>query len=158
MKSDSERQTGGERTGETAEDGKSPNRQSHEGISRRHFLLLAAAATAAANPNTVSGRTPSEQLVDAGPLTNYSADGLYDHFRDLGFFVIRKGDKLIALSSTCTHRKCTLKAERDHSFYCKCHGSTFDPSGKVTEGPATRDLPTLATVTEKGHLVVKVPT
>ena len=96
-------------------------------------------------------------MIDAGPLTNYAADGVYDGFRDLGFFVIRKGEKLTALSSYCTHQKCKLKAEHDHSFYCRCHGSTFDPGGKVTEGPATRNLPTIPTISEKGHLLVKVP-
>jgi Rieske Fe-S protein len=132
-----------------------------EGMNRRQFLILAAACAAVTNPKSVSARSPleghAEQLIDAGSLSNYSSDGLYEGFRDLGFFVIRQGDKLVALSSYCTHRKCKLRAERDHSFYCKCHGSTFDPGGKVTEGPATRDLPALATINEKGHLLVKVP-
>jgi len=132
-----------------------------EGMNRRAFLILAAAAAAVTNPESAYPRNPAEshaeQLIDAGPLGNYSSDGLYEGFRDLGFFVVRKGDKLIAFSSYCTHRRCMLKAERDHSFYCKCHGSTFDPGGKVTEGPATRDLPALATISEKGHLFVKVP-
>ena len=127
-----------------------------EGMNRRQFLILAAAAATATNPKKGYARNPAEKLVDAGPLSNYAADGVYQGFRDLGFFVIRKGDKLIALSSYCTHRKCELKAERDHSFYCRCHGSTFDPGGKVTEGPATRNLPALPTSNEKGHLLVKV--
>jgi Rieske Fe-S protein len=132
-----------------------------EGMNRRQFLMLAAACAAMTNPKSVHARNPpgsrAEQLIDAGPLSNYSSDGLYADFRDLGFFVIRKGDKLIALSSYCTHRKCKLTAERDHSFYCKCHGSTFDPGGKVTEGPATRNLPELSTTNEKGRLLVKIP-
>ena len=127
-----------------------------EGMNRRQFFILAAAAATATNPKNGYARNPAEKLVDAGPLSNYAADGVYQGFRDLGFFVIRKGDKLIALSSYCTHRKCELKAERDHSFYCRCHGSTFDPGGKVTEGPATRNLPALPTSNEKGHLLVKV--
>jgi Rieske Fe-S protein len=126
-----------------------------ESMNRRQFLLLAAAA-AATNPKNGYARSPAEKLIDAGPLNNYASDGVYQGFRDLGFFVIRKGDKLIALSSYCTHQKCELKAERDHSFYCRCHGSTFDPGGKVTEGPATRNLPALPTSNEKGHLLVKV--
>ena len=126
-----------------------------ESMNRRQFLLLAAAA-AATNPKNGYARSPAEKLIDAGPLNNYASDGVYQGFRDLGFFVIRKGDRLIALSSYCTHRKCELKAERDHSFYCRCHGSTFDPGGKVTEGPATRNLPALPTSNEKGHLLVKV--
>jgi Rieske Fe-S protein len=126
-------------------------------MNRREFLILAAATAAVSNPKSVCARNAAERLIDAGPLSNYASDGLYEEFRDLGFFVIRKGEKLIALSSNCTHRKCKLIAERDHTFYCKCHGSTFDPGGKVTQGPATRDLPALPTINEKGHLFVKVP-
>lgn len=129
-----------------------------EGMDRRRFLILAAAGVAVANPNSaLAARNATDgKLIDAGPLNKYSADGLYDGFHDLGFFVIRNGDKLIALSSYCTHRKCKLTAERDHTFYCECHGSTFDPGGKVTQGPATRNLPVLPTVSDKGHLFVKV--
>ncbi|HSZ78490.1 MAG TPA: Rieske (2Fe-2S) protein [Chthoniobacterales bacterium] len=126
-----------------------------EGMNRRQFLILAAACAAMANPEQASARGP-EKLIDAGPLSKYSADGLYAGFHDLGFFVVRNGDKLIALSSYCTHRKCKLTAERDHTFYCECHGSTFDPGGKVTQGPATRNLPILPTISDKGHLFVKM--
>jgi Rieske Fe-S protein len=128
-----------------------------EALSRRQFLILAATGAAITNPKSIYARS-AEQSIDAGPLSNYAADGLYDKFRDFGFFVIRKGEKLTALSSYCTHEKCKLKAERDHSFYCRCHGSTFDPGGKVTEGPATRNLPALPTTNDRGHLIVKVPT
>jgi Rieske Fe-S protein len=127
-----------------------------EGMNRRQFLILAAACAAVANPDLASARSAPEKLIDAGPLSKYSADGLYEGFHDLGFFVIRNGEKLIALSSYCTHRKCKLTAERDHTFYCECHGSTFDPGGKVTQGPATRNLPVLPTMSDKGHLFVKV--
>jgi Rieske Fe-S protein len=127
-----------------------------EGMNRRQFLILAATCAALTKPTSSYARN-AEQSIDAGPLSIYASDGLYDKFRDLGFFVIRKGEKLTALSSYCTHQKCKLKAERDHSFYCRCHGSTFDPGGKVTEGPATRNLPVLPTANSQGHLIVKVP-
>lgn len=99
-----------------------------------------------------------ERVVNAGPVSNFASDGLYTHFRDQGFFVIRKGEELFALSSICTHRTCKLDAEPNRSFFCACHGSTFDPGGKVTEGPAKRDLPILTSVTnENGQLLVTVP-
>ncbi|MGD0616009.1 MAG: Rieske (2Fe-2S) protein, partial [Verrucomicrobiota bacterium] len=83
---------------------------------------------------------------------------VYDRYLDRGFFIVRSGDKVFALSSSCTHRKCRLSAEPDHSFYCKCHGSTFDPSGKVTKGPARRNLPLLHSMTDgQGRLLVTVP-
>jgi Rieske Fe-S protein len=59
----------------------------------------------------------------------------------------------------CTHRACRLRAEPDHSFYRKCDGSMFDPDGKVSEGPAIRDLPLLpASVESDGHLWVHAVT
>ena len=98
------------------------------------------------------------------PLTEAERRVLLKHglrisnFRDRGFFVIRRGDKLLALSAICAHRKCTLAAEPDCSFYCQCHCSTFDPGGHVTKGPAKRDLPMLAAYTNaQGQLIVAVP-
>jgi hypothetical protein len=43
----------------------------------------------------------------------------------------------------------------DDSFYCDCHWSNFDPAGKVTQGPADRDLPVFQSMTSAtGHLMV----
>jgi Rieske Fe-S protein len=127
-------------------------------ISRRHFLLLTAGLVAGcAADQDGRGFNSIPQVVDAGPLSRYAADGVYTQFRDRGFFVVREGDKLFALSAICTHRRCKLFAEGDRSFYCKCHGSTFDPTGKVTTGPAKRDLPFfLAQPDAQGRLLVTV--
>jgi cytochrome b6-f complex iron-sulfur subunit len=132
------------------------NQSTASGIDRRHFLALGAAGL---TPAAISrGVSAKEQQVDIGQASLYSGDGVYDKFRDRGFFLIRKGGKLTALSSYCTHRKCKLAAEPDHTFTCKCHGSTFTQEGKVTEGPAKRDLPVFGTSTSgNGHLVVNVP-
>lgn len=133
-------------------------------LNRRQFLLLTAGLAAGglaargAPATIMAGATPT-RTVNAGPASNYAADGVYSKYRDQGFFVIRRGDKLFALSAICTHRKCKLDAEPDRSFYCKCHGSTFDPAGHVTEGPAKRDLPVLTSYTdEQGNLHVEVST
>ena len=131
-------------------------------MNRRQFLMLTAAAMAAGCravdddlENSNSARPG--RLVAAGPAENFSADGLYGGFREQGFFVIRKEGKLFALSALCTHRHCKLIGEPDRSFYCKCHGSTFDPGGKVTSGPAKRDLPVLpVSVDKNGNLWVTV--
>jgi Rieske Fe-S protein len=126
-------------------------------ITRREFLILTSGTAAFA----ATGRpvlADSGGVIDAGPVAKFAADGVYSDFRSSGFFVIRKGGKLSALSSICTHRKVQVTAEHDCSFYCKRHGSTFDPSGHVTKGPAKRDLPELATsVNAAGHLLVTVP-
>jgi cytochrome b6-f complex iron-sulfur subunit len=127
-------------------------------MKRREFLILGCAAIAGCAGQSGSNIPVRFQAVsiDAGSSRDYPADGVYDRFHDQGFFVVRRGEKLFAISSICTHRRCALKAQQDQSFYCKCHGSTFDPDGHVTEGPATIDLPVLASeIDGRGHLIVK---
>ncbi|HZF01459.1 MAG TPA: Rieske 2Fe-2S domain-containing protein [Methylomirabilota bacterium] len=128
-------------------------------INRREFLVLTAGF--AAGCSSMGGNSllaGKEQIVNVGSASDYSAEGVYSKFRDCGFFIVRKGEKLFALSAICTHKYCKLIAEPDQSFYCKCHGSTFDPSGKVTEGPAKRDLPMFPTVAnQNGELLVTIP-
>ena len=139
-----------------------PNRPA--GISRRQFLILTAAALVTGRRALADGGSAGEfaarrtdRVINAGAVGQYAADGLYDKFRDQGFFVVRKGEKLFAISSSCTHRRCKLTAESNRSFCCPCHGSKFDPDGKVITGPARRDLPILPSFTnEAGELCVRV--
>lgn len=129
-------------------------------ISRREFLILTGTFVTGCGVMEASGAATSSaaRVVNAGPASKYAADGVYATFRNRGFFVVRRGEKLFALSAICTHRRCKLDVERDHSFYCPCHGSTFDPSGHVTEGPAKRDLPVFPNFVDgSGNLVVRVP-
>jgi Rieske Fe-S protein len=128
-------------------------------MNRRTFLKLTATTLTGSLPVTAIDAFAARpaRAVDAGPASKYATEGVYGNFRDQGFFLVRKGAHLAALSAFCTHRKCKLIAESNRSFYCNCHGSTFDLSGKVTLGPAKRDLPILpAVVDERGHLLVTV--
>ena len=127
-------------------------------INRREFLILTAGLAAGCRaPGTAGGPKPVLH-VNAGRPGDYAVDGVYPKFRDRGLFIVRRGEKLFALSAICTHQNCKLIAETDRSFYCKCHGSTFDPDGRVTRGPAKRDLPVLSMETnDQGELVVAVP-
>jgi nitrite reductase/ring-hydroxylating ferredoxin subunit len=122
---------------------------------RRRFLALVTAGLAMVQKSAAA--TPKGYLIDAGPANLYAADGLYDKFRDQGFFLVRANGKLKALSSYCTHRICKVTPQIDHTFLCKCHGSKFTEEGKVTEGPARRDLPVLPLNTSSnGHLLVDI--
>ena len=128
-------------------------------INRRSFVLLTATAVAAASCEVAHAANKAasrgEHVIDAGPASAYAKDGVYSQYRDLGFFLVRRGGQLTALSAICTHRHCKLDAEPDRTFYCHCHDSTFNPEGKVTKGPAKRDLPVFPTSTDaRGHLLV----
>ena len=129
-------------------------------INRRQFLLLTAAAAAGCRTmkDGATAVVARERLVDAGPAGDYAADGVYSRFRDQGFFVVRNGEKLFAVSAICTHRKCRLAAGADRSFLCPCHGSVFNLGGKVLKGPAQRDLPVFTvSMDESGQLLVRIP-
>jgi Rieske Fe-S protein len=59
--------------------------------------------------------------------------------------LIKNSDgSLTALSMLCTHVCCQCSFDPASAiFYCPCHGSIFDISGKVVRGPAVADLPTI---------------
>jgi Rieske Fe-S protein len=129
-------------------------------LNRRQFLFLT--AMAAAGCEAVKDHdvpvAAKERVVNAGPASDYAAEGVHGRFRDQGFFVVRQGGTLFAVSAICTHRKCKLAAGPDRSFLCPCHGSMFDPGGKVMKGPAKRDLPLFPIFTnENGQLLVRIP-
>ena len=125
-------------------------------INRRQFLWLAMMPHWPLGPSRWP-RHPAPSALNARPASQYATDGVYDRFVDQGVFLVRNGDSLVGLSSQCTHRRCTLATRPDHTFACSCHGSKFDANGKVTAGPAKRDLPILALSTSAtGELLIRV--
>lgn len=97
----------------------------------------------AATPTTAPAQTLPDNVVDAGPLSDFPDSQVYDQFREEGFFIIRRAMEVFAMSSICTHRHCKIQLQDDGSFQCFCHGSIFDPDGHVVKGPAKKDLPRL---------------
>ncbi len=68
--------------------------------------------------------------------------------------VTRDGNKLAAISTTCTHLGCIV-AVADTGFSCPCHGSRYDQDGNVTAGPAPQALPWYqVTLAPNGDLIV----
>lgn len=130
-------------------------------INRREFLILGAgllAGCAGTGRGGAFSAATQEKTVDAGPAEAFAEDGVYDRFRNQGFFLIRRDGRLLALSSSCTHRNCILNVAPDRTFSCPCHGSTFDAKGAVTRGPAQVNIPLLPLrVDDKGRVLVQVP-
>ena len=51
--------------------------------------------------------------------------------------IVRDGDRVAAISTTCTHLGCIVSLS-DTGFACPCHGSRYDQDGNVTGGPAPK--------------------
>jgi len=120
-------------------------------VTRRSFLsmsaigsFLAALAVAAAgalrlpNPTVLPGPVRRYKI---GPLERFPV-GSQTALPEEGFVVFRDARGLYAISTICTHLGCTA-AVTAQGFACPCHGSKFDATGRVVEGPAPRALPWL---------------
>lgn len=64
-------------------------------------------------------------------------------------------DRVTVFSPMCTHLGCGYRWEdADRKFKCPCHGSVYDASGQVLDGPAPRPLDVLPSKIEDGKLFV----
>ena len=137
-------------------------------LSRREFVAVTTAVLTGCDRDHKTDRAKNSDAVattpvvkhpaDAGLVTSFDKDDVYDTFRDQGFLVVRRDKQLFVLSSVCTHKGCKVRVADDLTFFCKCHHSEFDKDGNVTKGPAKRSLPRLeVTLDERQHVLVNVP-
>lgn len=62
-----------------------------------------------------------------------------------------KKGRFRVFSATCTHQGCQVSSVDRKKIGCPCHGSQFSAkNGFVLAGPATKDLPPVPFVIEKG--------
>lgn len=98
-------------------------------------------------------------------------DGL-KYLADQRLFIFREGNTYHAISATCTHLGCTVRAEAlpspetvdvggkpmrvTHRFLCPCHGSKYKGDGTNVAGPAPKPLAWyhLEIASDDGQLVV----
>ena len=72
-----------------------------------------------------------------------------------GLLLIRVSDSDVrALSRQCTHQGCTIGAFQGGISECPCHGSRYNTSGNVVQGPAVNALRRYNTVLENNILTV----
>jgi len=69
-------------------------------------------------------------------------------------WLVRQGDRVVALSATCPHLGCSVNALPSHAFGCPCHTSEFDAHGKKVSGPSPRDMDALDTKVEDDWVLV----
>ena len=123
-------------------------------LSRRQFVLAAAATCACAICPSLAEAQPAGGAIDVGPLSAIPTGVTTKWVKTSKFFLVRSEGKVYAPSATCTHKRATLGAEGS-TIVCENHGSTFSLDGAVTKGPARRSLPRYAMrKDDKGNVIV----
>lgn len=68
-------------------------------------------------------------------------------------------DQFKAFSAICTHLGCVVefKPEGGGYFYCNCHGSVFDLTGKNIKGPAPTPLEPIKVSLKDSGIMLSIP-
>lgn len=78
---------------------------------------------------------------------------------DQPIIVVNDGRRIRTFVAVCTHEGCPLGWNpTQHLIRCPCHGSAFDTTGAVVNGPAATPLTELQTFVERGRVFVTAPT
>jgi Rieske Fe-S protein len=59
-----------------------------------------------------------------------------------GLFLVSRTNAtaVIAIDAVCTHEGCTITGAAGDIYVCPCHGSRYDRTGHVVNGPAKASL------------------
>lgn len=134
--------------------------------SRRDFISRAAWASCAGavglstagallltNPSVLPDPDATIRL---GAPTRYPL-GSATVLADQKVVVVRQDEGLCVISLVCTHLGCIVTRHANGDYHCPCHGSKFDPAGKILEGPAPSPLPWLSVAPQPDGTIVCNP-
>lgn len=81
----------------------------------------------------------AEKVIKLSDYPDLSSVGGYTMITSKVIVIRVSSSKFIALNITCTHKHCAVDYDGE-SFTCPCHGSEYSKYGKVTHGPAEKNL------------------
>jgi cytochrome b6-f complex iron-sulfur subunit len=100
---------------------------------------------------------PSDGYTTIGTVSQLKKSGFIQKDRVSVVYDPKNSEKLLAVSSKCTHKGCTVNwSNQEKRFICPCHGAIFDANGAVVKGPAKRPLPIYAVKTVDNKILVKI--
>jgi arsenite oxidase small subunit len=125
------------------------------GVAIGSIKIPASAAPAAQSTTTTQTGSTKGSIANINSLA--AGTPVYFDYPSAGYpnMLMKNSDgSLTALSMLCTHVCCQCSYDASAKiFYCPCHGSEFDSSGKVIRGPASADLPTISLrIDNKGNV------
>ena len=103
----------------------------------------------------------AERLEDGMPLTITlrvaRPDGPSEVVDRKIVYLVKTGEDVRALDSTCTHLGCRTRFNSEtRQIECPCHGGVYDVTGKVIAGPPPAPLRSMTTRIENGQVMVQV--
>jgi quinol---cytochrome c reductase iron-sulfur subunit, bacillus type len=89
-------------------------------------------------------------------ITFAQRDGWREVVSAQSVYVNRTADgEFEVLSAICPHLGCSVSWQQGHDdFICPCHGSVFEPGGKIISGPSPRGMDKLPARVKSGKLQV----
>jgi len=115
------------------------------GVSAQALPRISGGVSGAAILVTIDAASPLAATGSAAIVTSSAGNVLVAH---------TGADSFVALTATCTHENCTITGFSGQSYVCPCHGSQFDTSGRVLNGPAQRSLRQYQTQLADGVLTI----
>jgi Rieske Fe-S protein len=144
-------------------------------FSRREFIFTvgkSAAALAVSAPVLGSGLRAMSRAAPAStePITLDLSKGDFKALTQTGgalkipdsfdngkpIIVVRTSETSVAaFSSKCTHWGCELPLPVNNVITCPCHGAAYTAGGKVTHGPAKKDLTTFPATLDGSVITIR---
>lgn len=134
-------------------------------FSRRSFLRSAVAASAATPVLLGAGRLARAKArklavrLDQLPALKTVGGSTVAQLKEWKILFARVSETEVrAFHPYCTHRKCQVGYNAPSKRVdCSCHGSKFDLTGRVLNGPATENLPAYPCWLKGDRVIVQVP-
>lgn len=106
-------------------------------------------------PNVLEEPDPQVRVGKLQKYVEMAPGDVNEDFKPQGIWMIRDGNRLVALSIICTHLGCIPNwLPNDRKFKCPCHGSGYRPDGINFEGPTPRPLERFRLFVDGGIVVV----
>jgi len=107
--------------------------------------------------DVVSGRFSGNAVqVTAGgsALDNVGGAVLVDSTAGMFLLARTATSAFSAVDAICSHESCTITRTDGSDYVCPCHGSRYNRSGRVINGPATASLRQFATAFADGVVTI----
>jgi cytochrome b6-f complex iron-sulfur subunit len=106
---------------------------------------------------SVSNNEISISIGTSSPIANKNTRALVEYANGRAIIAEHDSDDTFrAISGICTHQGCIVTDfdGTNNAFVCPCHGSRFDLSGNVVQGPAPSKLREYSTRIENNALII----